>query len=247
MTNGATQQCPCSSLNLPKKFGIVLFPTFQSLDVFGPLDAFQFLSTHVEGIEIYLLSNTLDPVSTRFSDTKFPGSPPSTVGFSVVPTHTYDNAPEDIDVLFVPGGLGTRAIGEQEQNILVPIRDLIKKRFSKIKYLLTVCTGSALAAQAGVLDGYKATSNKSLWHWVITQGPNVNWVPVARWTVDGENDKIWTSSGVQAGMDMSLAWIAHVYSEDVATKIANSEEYMRNIDPTFDPFAKIHGLGQREI
>ena len=80
---------------------------------------------------------------------------------------------------------------------------------------------------------------------MTSQGPNVKWVTVARWTVDGENDKIWTSSGVQAGMDMSLAWIAHVYNTptlDVATKIANSEEYMRTEDPHCDPFAKLHGL-----
>lgn len=151
----------CSNSDtLPKKIGVVLFPSFQILDVFGPLDAFQFLSNDVPGLELCLLAPTLDPVSTRYSDTKFPGSRTSTFGCSIIPTHTYDNAPEDIDVLFVPGGYGLRAIGEQEEKVLVPIRKFIKERIGKIKYLLTVCTGSALVAQTGVLDGYRATSNK---------------------------------------------------------------------------------------
>ena len=63
--------------------------------------------------------------------------------------------------------------------------------------------------------------------------------------MDGENDKIWTSSGVQAGMDMALAWITHVYqsyspkTEELGTTIANTEEYVRNLDPHCDPFARI--------
>lgn len=72
----------------------------------------------------------------------------------------------------------------------------------------------------------------------------MDWQPVARWTVDGENDKIWTSSGVQAGMDMALAWIGHVYQsyssngEDLGDTIARIEEYVRNRDPHNDPFAR---------
>lgn len=142
------------------------------------------------------------------------------------------------------------AHGADGDKILDPIRAFIKNRFPTVKYLLTVCTGSGLVAQTGVLDGYKATSNKAAWDWVIQQSNKVDWQPVARWTVDGENDKIWTSSGVQAGMDMALAWITHVYqsyspkTEELGTTIANTEEYVRNMDPHCDPFAK--NLGVRE-
>ncbi|KAF8435211.1 class I glutamine amidotransferase-like protein [Terfezia claveryi] len=230
--------------SVPKKIGVVLFPTFQTLDVAGPLDAFQWLSNYVPDLKLYLLANTLDPVSTKFSLTKFPGSYPSKFGLSIVPTHTFDDAPQDIDVLFVPGGFGVMARGADGDKVLSPIRTFIKNRFPKVKYLLTVCTGSGLVAQTGVLDGYKATSNKAAWDWVIQQSHNVDWQPVARWTVDGENDKVWTSSGVQAGMDMALAWITHVYQsysptpEELGTTIANAEEYVRNLDPNCDPFAK---------
>ena len=159
MTSAPEQEQSCPSV--PKKIGVVLFPTFQTLDVAGPLDAFQWLSNYVPDLQLCLLAHTLDPVSTKFSLTKFPGSYASEFGLSIVPTHTFDYAPEDIDVLFVPGGFGTMADrGPDGDRILGPIRRFIKDRFPKVKYLLTVCTGSGLVAQTGVLDGYKATSNK---------------------------------------------------------------------------------------
>ncbi|RPB27064.1 class I glutamine amidotransferase-like protein [Terfezia boudieri ATCC MYA-4762] len=244
----ALQKPPCAPV--PKKIGVVLFPTFQTLDVAGPLDAFQWLSNYVPDLKLYLLANTLDPVSTKFSETVFPGSHTSDFGLSIVPTHTFDNAPQDIDVLFVPGGYGVMACGAAGDKVLNPVRAFIKERFPKVMYLLTVCTGSGLVAQTGVLDGYKATSNKAAWDWVTKQSQKVNWQPVARWTVDGKKDKgdrvdkVWTSSGVQAGMDMALAWITRVYQsynpkpEDLGTTIATTEEYVRDLDPSRDPFAK---------
>jgi len=278
MASTLEQEPSCASI--PKKIGVVLFPTFQTLDVAGPLDAFQWLSNYVPDLKLCLLARTLDPVSTKFSLTKFPGSYPSKFGLSIVPTHTFDDAPQDIDVLFVPGGFGAMARGTDGDKILDPIRTFIKERFPKVKYLLTVCTGSGLVAQTGVLDGYKATSNKvcdlksgfpvmekvcavlihyrfhftrqAAWDWVIQQSNNVDWQPVARWTVDGENNKVWTSSGVQAGMDMALAWITHVYqsyspkTEELGTTIANTEEYVRNVDPNCDPFARVFGIPEAD-
>ncbi|MGA6101822.1 DJ-1/PfpI family protein [Psychrobacter pocilloporae] len=73
------------------------------------------------------------------------------------------------------------------------------------EWVLSVCTGSALLAKAGLLDGKRATSNKRAWAWVISQSDQVKWIPEARWVIDG---KFYTSSGVSAGMDMALGFIA---------------------------------------
>ena len=133
-----------------QKYGVALFSGFQALDVFGPVDLLNFLSkSHT--LQISLIAPTLDPVSTR------PPSQPHRTGQSVVPTHTYETAPDDLEVLLVPGGLGTFEV--EDTQVVV---DFIKSRYPKLQYLLTVCTGSALAARAGVLDGKKATSNKLL-------------------------------------------------------------------------------------
>jgi transcriptional regulator GlxA family with amidase domain len=116
---------------------------------------------------------------------------------SIVPTHTFASPPEQLDVLLVPGGFGTRK--ELREEI-----EYIKTTYPRLKYIVSVCTGSVLLARAGILDGKRATTNKRSWVWATSQGPNVNWVPVARWVTDGN---IWTASGVSAGIDATAAFI----------------------------------------
>ena len=69
----------------------------------------------------------------------------------------------------------------------------------------------------------------------MTQGPNVEWVREARWVTDGN---VWTSSGISAGIDMTYAFLADQWGEDIAQQIADRSEYTRQKDPTKDPFAK---------
>jgi putative intracellular protease/amidase len=139
----------------PTKFGVVLFPGFQALDVFGPFDALNNLS-RTNPLELVVLAATLDPVNTKVE-----GGGPGRIGESVVPTHTFDSCPEDLEVLLVPGGFGSR-----DPAITVPIVAFVRRIFPRLRYLLTVCTGSAIVAQSGLLDGRRATSNKRSWEWV---------------------------------------------------------------------------------
>lgn len=102
-----------------------------------------------------------------------------------------------------------------------------------------MCTGSALLARAGLLDGVRATTNKIAFEWVAAQGPDVIWKKQARWVEDG---KFFTSSGVSAGIDMSLALIQKLLGEKSAEQIAIWAEYEWHRDATWEPFAKVHGL-----
>lgn len=139
-------------MSKPTHYAVVLYPGFQLLDVAGPLDILNLLSLNND-IKLSILSSTMDAVPTL---------PKSAFSQSVVPTHTFENAPEDIEVLLVPGGLGAR-----EESNIQPAVDYVRKVFPKLQYLITVCTGSALVAKAGVLDGVRATSNKAAFQWVI--------------------------------------------------------------------------------
>ena len=139
----------------PTKWAVALFPGFQALDVFGPLDTLNILSKQ-QPLELSLLHTSLDPVSTLL-----PNADPGAIGQAVVPTHTYDDAPDDIEALLIPGGKGTRNADNTQR-----VREFIKERYPKLKFALTVCTGSAIAAQSGILDGKKATSNKKAFDWV---------------------------------------------------------------------------------
>lgn len=125
---------------------MVLFPAFQAIDVFGPLDALNILS-FTQQLNLTLISTTLDPVSTKPLSAAM-NVVNSSFGESIVPTHTFDNAPE-LDVLIVPGGVGTRAPAAQ----LEPAIQFVKERFPTLKYFISVCTGAGIAARAGVLDG----------------------------------------------------------------------------------------------
>jgi transcriptional regulator GlxA family with amidase domain len=99
--------------------------------------------------------------------------------------------------------------------------------------------GSALLAAAGLLDGYRATSNKRAFAWVREQGPRVEWVPQARWVQDRDR---WTSSGVAAGMDMALAVIARLHGPPLAQEVADRVELEWHQNAAWDPFAALNGL-----
>src|SRR5207244_9790209 len=77
-----------------------------------------------------------------------------------------------------------------------PLLDWIRRRSEQTSIVASVCTGAALLARAGVLDGRRATTNKFSFSGVVEQGPKVEWVREARWVEDG---KFATSSGVSAG------------------------------------------------
>lgn len=101
--------------------------------------------------------------------------------------------------------------------------------------MLTVCTGSLLVAKTGLLNGRKATSKKKALPMVMKTVPQVNrQKKKARWVVDG---RFYTSSGISAGMDMALGFIADRYGEEEAQRIAGFTEYRRIADPSDDPFA----------
>jgi len=121
------------------------------------------------------------------------------------------------DIFLVPGGYGTR---KEVENIL--LLNKIREISNLSKFVLSVCTGSALLAKAGLLDGKKATSNKKAFDWVITQGEKVNWIRKARWVKDG---KFYTSSGVSAGMDMTLGLLNELHGIEFARKVAFEIEY----------------------
>ncbi len=207
----------------PKKLhtGIVLFENFELLDVFGPAQLFGMLKTR---FEVSMIGQTAKPVISAQGPTVLVDREIAEV--------------DDLDILLVPGGAGTRT--EIDNEILL---SWIREMSSECSFVTSVCTGSALLAKAGLLDGKRATSNKSAFEWVSHQGPDVEWVCKARWVSDG---RFWTSSGVSAGMDMSLALIEEIHGADLATLIANATEYERHNDATWDPFSELYEFTKSE-
>ncbi|KAH8810554.1 class I glutamine amidotransferase-like protein [Flagelloscypha sp. PMI_526] len=208
------------------KYGVVLYPGFQALDVFGPLDALNVLADKIQDISLSILAESLDPVSTAR-----PGEP-HRFAQSVVPTHTFATAPGDLEVLLIPGGIGAR-----DESIVAPVVAFIKDIYPKLKYVVTICTGSGVAAKAGILDGRRATTNKKAFNVVKEWRSEVQWVKKARWVVDGN---IWTGAGVSAGIDTTFAFIGEMYGESIAQEIADHLEYERHTDSSWDPYADLY-------
>lgn len=200
-----------------RTLGVVLFPGFELLDVYGPLEAFGHLP---EAFRLVQVAEQAGPVA-------------SAQGVRVVADAGLGDAPK-LDWLLVPGGIGTRK--EVENAALL---GWLRARAAGAERVTSVCTGAALLARAGLLDGRRATSNKAVFGWVTSQGPRVTWVPEARWVHD---DRFSTSSGVSAGIDMALDLIAKYVAADTSEALAKAMEYEWHRDAGWDPFAKVWGL-----
>ena len=195
------------------EIAVLLFDDFETLDVYGPVEIFGRLDLY--SINFFSLNG--GPIKNKH-------------GVSVL-TNKLDEIKDDLEIFLIPGGHGTRR--EVDNKILI---DKIKKISNLSKYVLTVCTGSALLARTGLLDNKNATSNKRAFAWVTTNGANVKWNGKARWTVDG---KFYTSSGVSAGMDMALGFLSDRYGIDFAKKVALEIEYNRTEDKDNDTFKAV--------
>ena len=140
----------------------------------------------------------------------------------------------DYDLLSIPGGDSALHEGTNKELLA-----WIRQASASAERVMAVCTGTVLLGMAGVLDGRKATTNKLDFTSTVHLAPNVDWVRQARWVEDG---KFFTSSGVSAGIDMSLAVLADLYGRETAEKMAVSCEYDWHQDASWDPFAQLAGL-----
>ena len=195
--------------------GFLLFEGFEVLDVFGPAEIFGVLDRHY-AVEMVALEQ--GPVT-------------SAQGPQVLATRALADA-GDLDILLVPGGIGTRQEAKHAKFL-----DTLVETAGTIEIVGSVCTGSGLLAAAGLLDGASATTNKLSFQWVAEQSDHVRWEKKARWVEDG---KYWTSSGVTAGMDMAFAIVARQHGRDLAKRVADAIEYEWHEDAHWDPFSDLY-------
>jgi transcriptional regulator GlxA family with amidase domain len=204
-----------------KRVAVVLFDGFTVLDVYGPVQAFGACRVPLPDgrprrfFEIFTIADRPGPVRS--------GEGPSTHA-----DHAFAEAPP-ADIVLVPGGFGTRTAVDDAGFLA-----RLAAASERAAVTATVCTGSALLARTGLMDGRPATSNKIAWDWVVQQGPRVLWRRRARWVDDGN---LVTSSGVSAGIDMTLALIARLHGRGMAVSAARNMEYVWREDPEDDPFA----------
>ncbi|MEX2115056.1 MAG: DJ-1/PfpI family protein [Pirellulales bacterium] len=208
----APEKAPASEKKGPRTLGIVLYPRFELLDVYGPAEMFGNL---IGKVRIVMVAEKAGPVA-------------STQGPKVQADYSFEDCPP-LDLIMVPGGFGT--MSELKNETLLT---WLRTRAEQAEIVMSVCSGSALLAKAGLLDGRRATSNKRYFKLAQDQGPNVEWVYRARWVDDGNRV---TSSGVSAGIDMALHVIQRLYGAKTAEDLADATEYQWHRDADNDPFA----------
>jgi transcriptional regulator GlxA family with amidase domain len=198
--------------------GVILYNQFELLDVYGPLEMFGSI-----GPELRIVTVAQDA-----------GNVASTQGPKTVAEYGFENSPP-LDLILLPGGMGT--LPELNNEVMLTF---LRQRSAQARVTMSVCSGSAILAKAGLLDGRRATSNKQFFVLATSQSDKVQWIEQARWVEDGN---FVTSSGVSAGIDMALAVIARLYGQERAELIAAGTEYDWHQDPNWDPFVKYLNKG----
>ncbi len=139
-------------------------------------------------------------------------------GLSVTPAFSFADTPP-IDLLVVPGGVGTRALVNDEETI-----SFIRSQASSAKIVAAVCTGALLLAKAGLLRGKRATTHWAALDELANLDPEVHVEREKRWVDEG---KIVTSGGVAAGIDMAFHLVEARCGREVADETAHYIEYRR--------------------
>jgi cyclohexyl-isocyanide hydratase len=180
-----------------------MFDGMTQLDLTGPFEVF----SRFPDTTVYLVAKTNDPVK-------------SDRGLTILPNATFVSCPENLTVLFVPGGPGVSGVLKDNATL-----DFLRSR-GNAEYITSVCTGSIILAACGLLTGFKATT-----HWlslpflkrfnVVAEG--------ARVVID--RNRI-TGGGVTSGIDFSLTLASILFGVSVAQEIQLLIEY--NPRPPFN-------------
>jgi len=193
-----------------KRVGILIFPDVEVLDFCGPFEVFSVTRLNEE-----LRREDVSPFEVLVIAERA-GTVVTTGGLKVTPDHTLETCPS-LDILVVPGGWGTRAEVKNDRLLA-----WIKARAAQVETLTSVCTGSMLLGQVGLLDGRHATT-----HWRSLQRMREAFPAV---TVEEklhvvEDGHVLTSAGISAGIDMALRVVARYHGETVARNTARNMEY----------------------
>jgi len=181
--------------------GVLIFNDAEELDFVGPWEVFTMARLFAPNDRVVTIAETLEPVRAA-------------KGLRILPDHTFAAAPE-LDVVLVPGGIGTRR--EVGNPVLI---DWLRKAGARSTWVTSVCTGSLLLHEAGFANGRRVTTH---WGFVKTlreRGAEV--LENVRYVRDGN---LVTAAGVSAGIDMALWLVGQIHGVPVARQVQRAMEY----------------------
>lgn len=185
--------------------GILLFDDIELLDFAGPYEVFSVTSE--------LNDYKLFRVFTISQDGK---AIKSVNGLRVLPDYDFNNHPE-IDVLIIPGGVGTKAEMQKEE-----VTNWIKENHNISTITMSVCSGARLLGKVGLLDGLECTTHHEVIGHLHEIAPKAIISPDIRFAGNG---KLYTSAGISAGIDLSLHIVENLYNHTISDKTRIYMEY----------------------
>lgn len=185
--------------------GVFLFDDIELLDFAGPYEVFSVASELND-----------DKLFKVFSISATGGAVKSVNGLQVVPDFAFDSHPK-VDILVVPGGVGTRAAARDRA-----VLDWVGCVAATAKITMTVCSGALIPARLGLLDGLEATTHHEVLEELRALAPRAVIREKARFT---DNGGIMTSGGISAGIDLALYIVRKLYGEEPADKTVRYMEY----------------------
>lgn len=184
---------------------IVVFDRVQGLDVFGPADAFYFANYLVER----------DGGTARPYDVQLVASSVGAVRTAAGPCLHADRAIADVDLrpdlLLVAGGLTVEQVARDRSFV-----EALTALAARSEQVGSVCTGAALLAAAGLLDGRRATTHWALAGQLASTHPEIDLDPDRIFVHDG----VWSSAGVTAGIDLAIELVRTHHGSAIATEVA---------------------------
>lgn len=185
-----------------KSIAILLFPDVEELDFVGPWEVFSMAK---------LLGAPLEVFTVGWRDTAITCSK----GLKVTADYAFADKPP-ADLVLIPGGKGTRVLAQDDE-----FNAGIREYLAAAKWQTSVCTGAALLARAGFLEGRQATTNRGALDFLRAHAPHT-YILDQRYVHDGN---VVTSAGVSAGIDMSLWLVGLLFGEDMARSTQSHMEY----------------------
>ena len=187
------------------RIGIFLFEGAEELDWAGPWEVLSYWARTYpdDDVEVFTVAEREGPVTCA-------------KGLKVLADHSWHTMPS-IDVLVYPGGYGTRPqLGDETY------RKWVRSHAESGTLMTSVCTGSLVYADAGLLDGRPATTHWANVDLLASLGQNIEVRPDDRFVDDGD---VVTAAGVSAGIDMALHLVARLSSVDRAKEVRRGIQY----------------------
>uniref|UniRef100_UPI00083043F9 GlxA family transcriptional regulator n=1 Tax=Aldersonia kunmingensis TaxID=408066 RepID=UPI00083043F9 len=182
------------------------YPGVQALDLVGPFEVFTGATMYLasrgrvdEGYSVRIVTRDGEPATTG-------------TGLALV-AHSFPDPREPIDTLVLPGGFGVEEARRDADTI-----GWIQIASERTRRVVSVCTGAFLAAQAGLVDGCVVTTHWASAGHMAREFPSVTVNPEPIFV--RSSDKVWTSAGVTAGIDLALSLVEDDYGTEAAQTVA---------------------------